>query len=102
ANMEAAMGVLPGKRRLSIVYLDEVKEKAFVRKKLTYRAEGYEPIPAYLFLPLDKPGKNPAVLCLHQTNGKLGAKEPAGLGGNPNLHYALHLAERGYVTLAPD
>src|SRR5947209_8723302 len=29
-------------------------------------------------------------------------KEPAGLGGNPNLHYALHLAERGYVTLAPD
>ncbi len=95
-------GVLPGKKPLRIVFTDEVKEKTFVRKKLTYRAEGYEPIPAYLFLPLDKPGKNPAVLCLHQTNGKLGAKEPAGLGGNPNLHYALHLAERGYVTLAPD
>ena len=24
------------------------------------------------------------------------------MGGNPQLHYALHLAERGFVTLAPD
>src|SRR5690606_33790308 len=31
-----------------------------------------------------------------------GKVEPAGLGGNPNLHYALHLAQRGYITLAPD
>jgi len=28
--------------------------------------------------------------------------EPAGVGGKKNLHYALELAERGYVTLAPD
>ncbi|MCH8830607.1 MAG: alpha/beta fold hydrolase, partial [Planctomycetes bacterium] len=27
---------------------------------------------------------------------------PAGIGGNPNMYYALHLARRGYVTLAPD
>ena len=45
--------------------------------------------------------KLPAMLCLHQTT-KIGKEEPAGLGGNPNLHYALHLAQRGYVTLAPD
>ena len=45
--------------------------------------------------------KRPAVLCLHQTTN-IGKQEPAGLGGNPNLHYALHLAQRGYVTLAPD
>ncbi|HEY2251148.1 MAG TPA: alpha/beta fold hydrolase, partial [Planctomycetaceae bacterium] len=57
---------------------------------------------AYLFLPpRDGNAKLPAVLCLHQTV-KIGKEEPAGLGGNPNLHYALHLANRGYVTLAPD
>lgn len=44
----------------------------------------------------------PAVLCLHQTNGALGKDEPAGLGGNPNLHYAIELAQRGFVTLTPD
>ena len=32
----------------------------------------------------------------------IGKEEPAGLGGSPNLHYALELAKRGYVTLAPD
>jgi len=45
--------------------------------------------------------KSPAVLCLHQTT-KIGKGEPSGLGGLANLHYALELAERGYVTLAPD
>ena len=101
ASMEAVMGTLPGQKRIVIETIEEVPTDKFLRKKLTFRAEGYEPVPAYLFLPKTK-GKVPLVLCLHQTNGALGAKEPAGLGGNPNLHYALHLAERGYVTVAPD
>jgi acetyl esterase/lipase len=33
---------------------------------------------------------------------RVGKDEPAGLGKNENLRYAVHLAERGYVTLAPD
>jgi pimeloyl-ACP methyl ester carboxylesterase len=41
------------------------------------------------------------MLCLHQTT-RIGKGEPAGLGGKENLHYALELARRGYVTLAPD
>jgi hypothetical protein len=41
------------------------------------------------------------MLCLHQTTA-IGKGEPAGVGGLKNLHYALELAERGYVTLAPD
>jgi dienelactone hydrolase len=46
----------------------------------------------------------PAVLCLHQHAGQfeLGKSEPAGLAGNPEQHYALALARRGYVTLTPD
>jgi len=43
-----------------------------------------------------------AVLCLHQTNRKIGKNEPAGLGGDKNMAYALELARRGFVTLAPD
>jgi len=46
-------------------------------------------------------GKRPAMLCLHQTI-EIGKGEPAGLGGSADLHYARELAERGYVTLAPD
>ena len=45
--------------------------------------------------------KHPAVLCLHQTIA-IGKDEPAGLGQNRELAYARELAERGYVTLAPD
>jgi predicted dienelactone hydrolase len=41
------------------------------------------------------------MICLHQTT-ELGKGEPAGLGGNADLHYAAELAARGYVTLAPD
>jgi len=41
------------------------------------------------------------MLCLHQTT-RIGKDEPVGLGGKPNLAYARELAERGYVTIAPD
>lgn len=102
ANMETVMGALPARPKVIVEYLGEEKTEHFLRKKLRFRAEGHEWIPAYLCLPLKKDGKPPAVLCLHQTNGKLGCREPLGLGGSPDLHYAKHLAERGYVTLAPD
>ena len=41
------------------------------------------------------------MLCLHQTT-PIGKGQPVGLGDSSNLHYALELTERGYVTLAPD
>jgi len=45
--------------------------------------------------------KVPAILCPHPTS-EIGKGRPAGLGGPYSRHYAVHLAERGYVTLAPD
>jgi len=56
---------------------------------------------AYLFLTAKSSEKIPAILCLHQTIN-IGKEEPAGLGSNVDLQYALQLAQRGYVTLAPD
>jgi len=104
ANMQRVMGPLPGPERkvpLEIKVTEERKTARWVRKKLTFAVEKDDRVPAYLFIPTRRKGKVPAILCLHQTTA-IGKGEPAGLGGNPNLHYALHLAERGYVTLAPD
>lgn len=105
ANMEKVMGPLPDASKkvpLDVKYVDEVKTPRFIRKKLTFAVAKEDRVPGYLFLPAGAKGKVPGILCLHQTNGALGSKEPAGLGGLPSLHYALHLAERGYVVLAID
>jgi acetyl esterase/lipase len=104
AHVQEVMGPLPGDDRkvpLDVKVIEETRTDRFVRKKLTFAVEKGDRVPAYLFLPAGRKGKGPGVLCLHQTTG-IGKGEPAGLGGSPNLHYALHLAERGYVTLAPD
>jgi dienelactone hydrolase len=103
--MQQAMGPLPdasAKVPLDVQVSEETKTERYLRKKLTYAAEKDDRVPAYLLVPLERNGKLPAVLCLHETNGKVGKAGPTGLGGKPNLHYAAELAERGYVTLAPD
>jgi dipeptidyl aminopeptidase/acylaminoacyl peptidase len=104
AAMQRVMGPLPGPERkvpLDVKITEEVKTPRYVRKKLTYAAEKGDRVPAYLLIPIDRKGKLPAVLCLHQTVA-IGKGEPAGFGKRENLRYAVHLAERGYVTLAPD
>lgn len=80
---------------------NEEKVGNVLRQKISYRALDGQRLTGYLLKPLEATGKRPAVLCLHQTT-KHGSAEPAGLGGLPNLHYALELAQRGYITLAPD
>ncbi|MFQ5730464.1 MAG: alpha/beta hydrolase family protein [Planctomycetaceae bacterium] len=106
ANMQRVMGPLPKPRRpvpLAVRIVETKTFDGFVRKKITYHTDSkVRRVSAYLFLPTgDGNRKRAAVLCLHQTTG-IGKKEPAGIGGKPNLYYALHLAKRGYVTLAPD
>ena len=104
ANMERVMGPLPRPARktpLDVQVTETVDGEKFVRQRLTFVPESGDRVPAYLFIPKGVRGKVPAVLCLHQTT-RIGKGEPAGLGGLPNLHYARELAERGYVTLAPD
>ena len=84
--------------------VEEVKETGFVRKKITFATEPGDRVPAWLLIP-DAPSRagprRPAVLCLHQTIA-IGKDEPVGLGKNLELAYARELAERGYITLAPD
>ncbi len=103
SGMQAVMGPLPRRRSepLRIVVLEEERFPKFTRRKITYVSEGDDRVPAYLFLPVGTKRRRPAMLCLHQTT-RIGKGEPAGLGGKPDLQYARELAERGYVTLAPD
>jgi dienelactone hydrolase len=104
AHMQAVMGPLPKPKKpvpLEMRVLETATVGTLKRLKISYHTDSRDRrVSAYLFLP-EGTAKRPAVLCLHQTTA-IGKKEPAGLGGKPNLHYALHLARRGYVTLAPD
>jgi len=100
--MQLVTGLFPrGRRGRPDSTVDETADfPSFTRRKIRYRSEADDWVPAYLFVPKAKVPA-PAMICLHQTV-RLGKGEPAGLGGNPNLHYARELAERGYVKLAPD
>jgi dienelactone hydrolase len=83
--------------------LDRVDLGDVIREKVTYAVEAGERVPAYVFLPKEG-GRHPAVLCHHQHGGEfeVGKDGPAGLGSTEDQHYALELARRGYVTIAPD
>jgi dienelactone hydrolase len=102
-GLERVMGKLPGPMSrvpLDVKVVEEKKLGAIVRRKVTYQTDADDRVSAWLFLP-ESSARSPAILCLQQTTNS-GKDEPAGLAGDPNLHYALHLAERGYVVLAPD
>jgi dienelactone hydrolase len=111
-NIEVVMGPLPDRRFLEPVEYEVLEEtpldNGLIRRKIEYRTERVDQrgkedrVRAYLLVHSKNPeARRPAVLCLHQTIG-IGKGEPTGLGGSPNLHYALELAQRGYVTLSPD
>ncbi len=103
-GMQDVMGPLPDRSALpplDMQIVEQVELTNVTRKMITFAAEKGDRVSAYLLVPKDSKGKLPAVLCLHQTTS-IGKSEPAGVGGIRNLHYALELAERGYVTLAPD
>lgn len=102
--MELVMGPFPSqKQRVApdLQILEEERLAGCTRQLISFAVEPGDRLPAYLLMPHEPLPGTPAVLCLHQTV-VLGKAEPAGVGGDPNFHYALHLAERGYITLAPD
>ncbi|MCC7419359.1 MAG: hypothetical protein IT428_03665 [Planctomycetaceae bacterium] len=109
AGMQAVMGRLPGKEKrcdLDVKVAEEVDCGRYVRRLITYAAEPGSRVPAYLCIPkaaLERGGQPVrAVLCLHGTDNVVGHGVVVGLGGRPNRQYASELAERGFVTLAPN
>ncbi len=83
---------------------EEVDAGDHVRRLLSYWVEPADRAFGYLLIPQPLPSANdrrPLVLCPHKTVA-FGKDLPAGLQGNPQLHYALHLVRRGFVCFAPD
>ncbi|MEP6662372.1 MAG: alpha/beta hydrolase, partial [Verrucomicrobiota bacterium] len=105
-SMQEVMGPLPGKEKrcpLNVEVMEEVDCGSYVRRLIHYSSEPNSRVPAYLLIPkiaLQKKVKVRAVLCLHPTDNAFGNKTIVGLGGNEK-HFAVELAERGFVTLAP-
>ncbi|MBM4074417.1 MAG: alpha/beta hydrolase, partial [Planctomycetes bacterium] len=108
-GMQAIMGRLPGQEKrcsLDVKIEEEVDCGKYIRKLLTYASEPDGRVPAYLCIPKSAltaaPNSVPAVLCLHGTDNEVGHGVVVGLGTRPNRQYASELAERGFVTLAPN
>jgi dienelactone hydrolase len=100
--LDVFVGASPsGRTALKPQVVDEMHVGDVIRRTVSYEVEPGERISAYLLVPAARRGRAAAVLCPHQTT-QAGKKEPAGLAGNPELHTALRLAERGYVTLSYD
>ncbi|MDB5385824.1 MAG: Alpha/beta hydrolase family protein [Planctomycetaceae bacterium] len=108
-GMQAVMGKLPGEEKkcpLDVKIEEEVDRGTYVRRLISYASEPGSRVPAYLCIPkavLNSKDKRAAgVLCLHGTDNVVGHGVVVGVGGRPNRQYASELAERGYVTLAPN
>jgi dienelactone hydrolase len=105
-GLQKAMGTLPDRTGLPKVRWEVISESSIAPsltlQRIRLESETGIWVPAYLLLPSQgSDNLLPAVLCLHQTIS-IGKDEPVGLGGSPNLHYAIELASRGFVALAPD
>ncbi|MEO6809037.1 MAG: prolyl oligopeptidase family serine peptidase, partial [Isosphaeraceae bacterium] len=108
-RMQDVMGPLPGPEKrcpLDMKVEEEVDCGSYVRRLITYASEPGSRVPAYLLVPktvLNGNGaQTPGILCLHGTDNVTGHGTVVGVGGKPNRQYASELAERGYVTLAPN
>ncbi len=82
---------------------EERLDGGVVRRKVAYHAGSSErTLNAYLLIPPTPPGTTrPGVIVFHSTQ-PAGKAQPAGVTGDPDKQIALHLARRGYVTIAPD
>lgn len=106
AGMQQAMGPLPDRSKLvplDIQLTETVKGEGYRRETISFAAEKKDRIPADLYFPEPFPAGTqvPGVLALHPT-GALGKRIVAGEGPLPNRQYAVELAQRGYVVIAPD
>ena len=103
-NLQLVTGPLPDRSRLQpldMTVLETVDQPGMVRRKVAFTCEPNDRTSAYLLIPKELRHPAPAMMCLHQTT-PIGKGQPAGLDDVRNLHYALELANRGFVTVAPD
>ena len=105
-GMQEVMGKLPDRKQLRVLDVQEMerlKGDGYTRLKISLVAEKGERSPAYLYVP-DKHEtlqRFPAILALHPTS-PLRKGVVAGLSDKLNRSYAIEMAKRGYIVIAPD
>ncbi|MEQ4207303.1 prolyl oligopeptidase family serine peptidase [Actinopolymorpha sp. B17G11] len=82
---------------------EEVVCDGYVRRRVSYAVPAGRGS-AFVCIPDGLAGPAPVVFCHHQHAGQfdLGKSEVCGLRGDPDQAYAAELAQRGFVTIAPD
>ncbi len=98
------LGELPEKSNLNSRILEEKDCGKYRMQKVEFCAEKNDKIPAYILIPKNLTKKAPAIYCHHQhdSNWSIGKSEVVGLQGDPDMAYAVELAEKGFIALAPD
>jgi dienelactone hydrolase len=117
-GMEAVMGPLPAEMRrdgidaptpapFDLRVLAETEQEGVPRQTISFISRKNERVTAFLYVPKGiAAGERRAAIVALQPTGKEGKQIVAGLieqyGGKPNRRYALELAQRGYIVIAPD
>lgn len=105
-RMQLAMGELPSFKNLppfQTIILDSLQGNGYKRYHLKFTVAENEILPALLYIPERKSNKTkvPAMMVLHSTD-QLGKMVVTGESPKRGRAYAIELAERGYVVIAPD
>ena len=87
---------------LAVETLERIQQDGYTREKIIFNPDAFSSIPAYVLIPDSASPDNPApaVLCAHGHGiGKDGA---VGIVEDYQKQFAVELAQRGFVTIAPD
>jgi dienelactone hydrolase len=98
------LGPEPEMVPLNLEVLESTRCDGYRRDKVVFDAEDTMSVPAYLLVPDSRAGGPPGAAVLACHGHGPGKSQAVGLESTamPNADYALQLARRGYVVLAPD
>lgn len=105
-SMQLVMGILPELKNLpafNTKIIDSIEGKGYTRYHIHFTVAPREVLPALLYIPKIEgaKAKRAAMLVLHSTDGS-GKMVLSGESPKTDRAYAVELAERGYVVIAPD
>lgn len=105
-SLTQLIGPLPPKVSLDPEVIETIDCGTYIRERVAYDVEKAERIHAYVLIPKKKNDSSrlPAIFCHHQHASQfdIGKSEVVGLKGDPDQAYAVELAERGFICIAPD
>lgn len=99
-----AIGPLRPRPQLNLAVVSKEDKGDYSELLISYNVEEDERVSAFVLIPHGIDAPVPGVLCHHQHASMYNKakSEMVGHFGDPDLAYAMELAKRGYVTIAPD